>query len=387
MEEFWNIAYRENAPALIGVLRRYVKDESIAQDLLHEVFITAIDKHHSYAGKGNIDGWLYRIAVNTALMHLRSERRKQSVILEMEPYTMSLHDNGDADEAQIDNARNIIETADFSSEELLAAIDRLPEHHKLVFNMYVMDNFSHRQIGAELNISSGTSKSHLKRARHKIQQYLYDEAMNRKKNKDRRRASAFLLLFPAKEHYIDMLYRRGLSNLRIPPTGGSEFLTTALEQQAASTAASVATSAASAATSSTALMPAQTAFWGGKLLYIAASCGVAVATSTALWLSLGDDSRQDNDVTNTVNEQVIVNDTLNYLPDLIEMENNFTDETVYRTNANQTHAHEPSVNPATPAKPEPHAAEETIDTVYVTKQIIERQTVVVRDTIYIEEDE
>ena len=74
---FWDVAYRDNAPALLGVLRRYVKDMSVAQDLLHETFITAIDKYDGYTGKGSFEGWLYRIAVNTALMYLRNESNRQ----------------------------------------------------------------------------------------------------------------------------------------------------------------------------------------------------------------------------------------------------------------------------------------------------------------------
>ena len=77
--DFWDIAYRDNAPALLGVLRRYVKDASVAQDLLHEVYITAMGKYGGYSGKGSFEGWLYRITVNTALMHLREERNIHNV--------------------------------------------------------------------------------------------------------------------------------------------------------------------------------------------------------------------------------------------------------------------------------------------------------------------
>jgi len=222
--DFWAVAYREHAPALLGVLRRYVRDVGVAEDLLHDVFIAAIDKHADYTGRGAFAGWLYRIAVNTALLYLRQKRTVETSC------AATLHvadDDGHADEG--DDPRAAIEAAGFSSEELLAAIDRLPEHHRLVFNMYVMDDFSHKQIGAALNISSGTSKSHLARARKKIQQLLYEEAMNRRKKRDRRRASAFLLFFPAKTHYIDRLYRKGLSDLSIPPAGAMDFLPAALE--------------------------------------------------------------------------------------------------------------------------------------------------------------
>ena len=283
---FWDIAYRDNAPALLGVLRRYVKDTQIVQDLLHDVFITAIDKYDSYSGRGSFEGWLYKIAVNTALMYLRNERIN---LTETQCVASLQVANDDTDDAPEDEVKATINAADFSNEELIAAIDRLPEHHKLVFNMYVMDDFSHKQIAAELNISRGTSKSHLARARKKIQQILYNDAMNRKKKKERRRTSAFLLLFPAKEHYIDKLYREGLSNFTIPPTRGSEFISAAIEQQA--------TTAVPAATTSAASIVSQTTFWGSKLSYMAACCGTAAITGTVCWLSMSGNSplNRDND--------------------------------------------------------------------------------------------
>ena len=149
--EFWDAAYRNNAPVLLGVLRRYVKEQAVTQDLLHEVFLTAINKRESYTGKGSFEGWLHRITVNTALMHLRSERGGHILVeLASEP-------EDDVEDRQ-DNARNVIEAADFTDDELLAAIDRLPNHHKMVFNMYVMDDFSHKKISDELNISVGTDR-------------------------------------------------------------------------------------------------------------------------------------------------------------------------------------------------------------------------------------
>ena len=373
MEEFWDIAYRDNAPALLGILRRYVKDESIAQDLLHEVFITAIDKYDSYAGKGSFEGWLYRVAVNTALMYLRNERNRY-VTMDVETWcAASLPDGDDTGDRQIDDARAAIEAAEFSGEELLAAIDRLPEHHKLVFNMYVMDDFSHRQIATELNISQGTSKSHLARARKKIQHFLYEDAMNRKKIRDKRWASALLLLFPAKEHYIDRLYRKGLSNFRLLPTGGAEFLSTVMEQHAASVASTAASPVASALT--------QTAFWGGKLSYIAACCGTAAITGTACWLTMSVNSPLNGNDDRTNLNRDMVSDTLIYSPDTINEDTFVPDSAIYdgkdamhRVSA-EAHDSTPPPNEKTPAP------------VVVKKQIIQHQTVVVRDTIFIIEDE
>jgi len=377
--DFWDVAYRDNAPVLLGVLRRYVKDASVAQDLLHEVFITAIDKYDSYSGKGNFEAWLYRIAVNTALMHLRNERIQLVPIDTL--YSMT--DDDDTDAEQSDNARNVIETAGFTGDELVAAIDRLPEHHRLVFNMYVMEDFSHKQISAELNISQGTSKSHLSRARKKIQQFLYDDAMNRKKVKEKRRliASLFFPLFPAKAHYIDNLYREGLSNYKITPTGG---ISAALEQAVSASVQSVATVATQTAT-----------FWGGKLSYIAVCCGTAAITGTTVWFATGINSPLNREHKMEDNAVIInVIDSMMYVP---EIDNTIIDEVVIIPSENVVDELEESffstetksettTNIITNPTAEPDSImEKPTEPVVIIRQIIERQTVVVRDTIYIEE--
>jgi len=368
---FWDDAYRTQAPALLGVLRRYVRDVSIAHDLLHEVFITAIDKYGDYTGKGSFEGWLYRITVNTALMHLRSER-----IETLRATSLQLMDDEDTDDDQVDGVRATIETAGFSAEELLTAVDRLPEHHKLVFNMYVMDDFSHKQIASELHISPGTSKSHLARARKKIQQILYEDAMNRKKKKDRRWASAFLLLFPAKKHYIDRLFRDGLSDFTIPPTGGAEFLSAVLEQQAASVASTATSSVVSGVMQS---IPTAT-FWGSKLSYIAACCGTAAITGTVSWMAMSDNSpmNRDNDIWDKNNEWITVSDTLMYTPNVTEADSAIFDvaspESLPSFETGRDASNEPIPSDSSAKKTEP---------VIVKKQIIQHQTVVVRDTVFI----
>jgi len=376
---FWDIAYRDNAPALLGVLRRYVKDVSVAQDLLHEVFITAIDKYDGYTGKGSFEGWLYRIAVNTALMHLRNER-----VETLNATSLQLVDDDDTDYEQADNVRASIEAAGFTGEELLSAIDRLPAHHKLVFNMYVMEDFSHKQIATELNISPGTSKSHLARARKKIQQFLYEDAMNRTKKKDRRRASAFLLFFPAKTHYIDRLYQDGLSDFTIPPTGGTEFMSASVETLR-----------------TTSLLPTtsvQTAtFLGGKLSYMVACGSVAAFTGTACWLAMGDNSPLNNKGNKIdKSEMVFVSDSLMYLPEVPlpdEMDSAIlkasvppdlqSGEVEIRSDAGlQIRQDDNSVSSNEETNSTP-SAEKTAAPVVVKKQIIQHQTVVVRDTVLI----
>jgi len=352
--EFWDLAYRNNAPALLGVLRRYVKEKAIAQDLLHEVFFTAINKRESFTGKGSFEGWLHRIAVNTALMYLRGKHNGH--------ISVELASEVEDDIEEQDNAKNIIEAADFTDEELLAAIDCLPNHHKIVFNMYVMDDFSHKKISAELNISVGTSKSHLARARKKIQQILYTDALNKEKAKNRKRA--FILMMPFKSHFIDNLYQSQLSDFKMPVEPGTEFFKTAIREASAK------------AVSATGAQVA-TVFVGNKLLYVAACIG----TAAICWLAM-----RDNSPLNSSNSQELIIDSTQH--------NTVVSDSVISDSAADSIIQEEAPTEALPAeniikvaepRVEPVEIPNTIPPVVIKKQIIQRDTVVIRDTIIIQE--
>ncbi|MBN1766949.1 MAG: sigma-70 family RNA polymerase sigma factor [Prolixibacteraceae bacterium] len=207
--QFWEKTYLENAPKLIGVCRRYVVDPGLAENLVHDAFLKAIDKQSTYKGKGSFEGWLRQIVVNTALMYLRNEKNKK------EKKTIELNERIDfAEEGETETNKGIIEEAQFAYNELLAAIDSLPLHHKLVFNFYVFEELSHKQIAQQLNISEGTSKSHLARARKKLKDILFANAASQKKKK-----TLATLLFPAfvKANPIDSLFRSQMQEFSLPP--------------------------------------------------------------------------------------------------------------------------------------------------------------------------
>ena len=199
--DFWTKAYNRNIDKLTGVCYRYVADRQLAEDLAHDAFMAAMEKSESFRGTGQFDAWLRRITVNTALQHLRTQAANQL-------YENILIDN----EMDHSDNRNIIAQVDFSQEELLAAVNQLPEHHRLVFNMYVIDGYSHAQIAEELNISENTSKSHLMRARKRLQEILTDEA-----HKKQRRRAWLLFFLPCRDGFVDKLYQHSFSNFGIAP--------------------------------------------------------------------------------------------------------------------------------------------------------------------------
>lgn len=205
----WDELFRRNAAQLKGLCRRYTGSESIADDLVQETFLTAIDKISTYKGFGSLDGWIRKIAVNKALLYLREKQINVPLDAVQQPIMQETEM-----ELPTENRRLAIERASFTTDELLMVIDALPVHHKAVFNLYVLDGFSHQQIGRMMNISSGTSKSHLARARKKAQELLYERAVKNHPSGERRHWAWLLLLF--RPNYIDSIFKKGLGNFGIP---------------------------------------------------------------------------------------------------------------------------------------------------------------------------
>ncbi len=186
---------------MIGLCRRYVPDPQEAEDLAHEAFLSAIEKSHTFKGLGDFDGWMMRITVNTALQHLRKAK-----------CLVSLDSAGpDLDSLQDDDAEDL-ERIDFSKDEILDAIAALPTPQRTVFNLFVFERFSHRQIADTLHIAVRTSKLHLAQARLQLQQHLKEI-----KNEKRLLMIPFLTIFK-KGHSVDNVCRRTLSDFEVKPT-------------------------------------------------------------------------------------------------------------------------------------------------------------------------
>ncbi len=200
-KDFWIDTYNRNIKKLIGVCYRYVFDLKIAEDLAHDSFLIAMKKKDSFKSKGYFDAWLRKITVNTALQYLRKVKK-----IEGNQQELLCRELINKDEEMFHNYN-------FTTQELLNAINRLPEHHRNVFNLYVIDGFTHKQISEELNISVGTSKSHLARARKKLQEIL--------NLKQERKRYFILLLLPFRFGQIERLYKKEFKNYEILPKQAS----------------------------------------------------------------------------------------------------------------------------------------------------------------------
>jgi len=208
---FWKRTYQKQIGRMIGVCYRYVQDRATAEDLAHDAFLKAIENADSYKGVGSFDKWLMRIAVNNALHYLRDQ--KTVGFSERLTDEESIPDpNDESEELSADDMMSAIRKAEFTVDEILAAIAQLPEHHRVVFNLYVFERYSHKQIAELQGITVSTSKSHLLRARKELQQILFQQSKKKK-----RTLMTIFPLFIAPEAAIDSFCREQLDGFVLPP--------------------------------------------------------------------------------------------------------------------------------------------------------------------------
>lgn len=150
--------YKLYASKLFSICLKYSRNYAEAEDNLQDACITIFKKIDQFKGKGSFEGWLKRITINTALQRYRSAGVYDII-----------------NEDQIEDVSVEIDEDDISIDFLLEIIQELPNRYRLVFNLYALDDFSHKEIADMLDISVGTSKSNLARARlilkDKIEQY------------------------------------------------------------------------------------------------------------------------------------------------------------------------------------------------------------------------
>ncbi len=134
---------------LFALSLKYCKNYNEAEDNLQDSFITIFKKINQYNFKGSFEGWMKRITINKAI-----DKYKKT------PFTdLNINKENIADTI-IDS-----ETLNLSLDELLKYIQELPDRYRLVFNLYELDEYSHKEIAKMLHISEGTSKSNLHRAK------------------------------------------------------------------------------------------------------------------------------------------------------------------------------------------------------------------------------
>lgn len=140
--------YKLFASKLFSICLKYSRNYAEAEDNLQDAYITVFKKIDQFKGKGSFEGWMKRITINTALQRYRSVGVFDIV-----------------NEDQIEDVTVEIDDDTISIDFLLNIIQELPDRYRLVFNLYALDDYSHKEIADLLDISTGTSKSNLSRAR------------------------------------------------------------------------------------------------------------------------------------------------------------------------------------------------------------------------------
>jgi RNA polymerase sigma-70 factor (ECF subfamily) len=146
--------YQQFAPKMYGVCLRYAGNAEEAEDILQEGFIKIFNKIGSYRGDGSFEGWIRRIFVNTAIEHFRKKTYLQP-LTEVEENTME--------------GKYLSVLDNLAEKDIIQLVQQLSPGYRTVFNMYVVEGYTHKQIAEALGISEGTSKSQLSRAKQILQ--------------------------------------------------------------------------------------------------------------------------------------------------------------------------------------------------------------------------
>lgn len=150
--------YRKFADDMFVVCLAYESDLDEAKDILQNGFIKVFRSLDQYDNLGSLKGWIRRIMVNTAIDHYRRKKKKDDFV-DIEIIV---------DESQ---GYDVTESKE-NVKEILTLVERLPDRARLIFNLFALEGYSHKEIATQLNIAEGTSKSMYSRAKMLLQQWL-----------------------------------------------------------------------------------------------------------------------------------------------------------------------------------------------------------------------
>ena len=149
---------------MMVICLRYAKDHDEALDVFQEAFIKVFKNLVRYGNKGSFEGWIRRIMVNTAIDHIRKNKKLKEMVELNEEVTGSAEEDNESED--------LLDKISF--QDLLNCVLDLSPAYRSVFNMYVVDGFSHKEISTELGISEGTSKSNLAKAKMNLKKMMLE---------------------------------------------------------------------------------------------------------------------------------------------------------------------------------------------------------------------
>jgi RNA polymerase sigma factor (sigma-70 family) len=162
--------YQRFAPKMYGVCLRYAANATEAEDILQEGFIKVFGKLQSFRREGSFEGWVRRIFVNTAIEHFRKKSYLQ-------PITEK--------EEGVYEANYLSVLDNLAEKDIVGLVQQLSPGYRTVFNLYVVEGYTHREIAEQMGISEGTSKSQLSRAKLILQDLVQTHIEKRRSTKEK----------------------------------------------------------------------------------------------------------------------------------------------------------------------------------------------------------
>jgi RNA polymerase sigma factor (sigma-70 family) len=150
------LLYKQFASKMLAVCLRYATDKMEAEDMLQNGFIRVFQKINDYRGDGSFEGWMRRIMVNSSIEYYRKHHKMMQMV--------------DIEESGYEQSVNASAASSLEAKDLLLLIQQLPAGYRMVFNLYAIEGYSHREIAEIAGITEGASKSQLSRARNLLKQ-------------------------------------------------------------------------------------------------------------------------------------------------------------------------------------------------------------------------
>ncbi|MEM7655347.1 MAG: sigma-70 family RNA polymerase sigma factor [Bacteroidota bacterium] len=167
--KYQKLLYERYYGSMMVVCMRYTNEREEARDVLHEGFMKVFKNLKKFKRGTNLGAWIRRIMINTAIDHYRKTAKRPNLV----EINHAIHET---------DVQDIV--AEISAEEILHMVQKLSPAYRMVFNLYVIEGYAHKEVGEQLGISEGTSKSNLAKARAKLQKMIHYSRLARRAEGD-----------------------------------------------------------------------------------------------------------------------------------------------------------------------------------------------------------
>lgn len=159
--------FKKYSGQMMALCMRYGKDYEQAQDMFQEGFIKVFQKLEMYEGKGPLGAWIRRTIANNALDQLRKDKRER---VHEDEYQIEFKYEHDSETGVFEE-----EESELTEDKLMSLLEKMPTGYRTVFNMYVVEDYSHKEIADQLGIAESTSKTQYRKAKAYMRNLINEE--------------------------------------------------------------------------------------------------------------------------------------------------------------------------------------------------------------------